>query len=315
MKPAWLSTLGPFNRLLFFVLLMIAVFGVVVFAGMALAVPLFGLSPLEITAMLSDYENPEAIRILKYFQILQSFGLFIIPPLLAGYFFERNITGYLHLNQKPFPLTWILILLLFVVMMPFVNAMITWNEAMKLPPALAGMEAWMRGMEDQAAKLTHAFLHVETFGGFALNIFMIAILPAVGEEFLFRGVIQRLLGEWTRNIHIGIFLSALAFSAMHLQFYGFFPRFYLGLLFGYLFYWTGSLWVPVFAHFLNNAVAVVADQLIVTGAGTKDFDTLGSDIPVVVVTSVALTGILLYMIRRIHVMKAVHADAEVPRKK
>jgi len=315
MKPAWLSSLGPFNRLLFFVLLMIAVFGVVVFAGMALAVPLFGLSPLQITAMLSDYGNPEAVRILKYFQILQSFGLFIIPPVLAGFFFERNATGYLHLNKKPLPLTWILLLLLFVVMMPFVNAMINWNEAMKLPPALAGMEAWMRGMEDQAAKLTDAFLHVETFGGFVLNIFMIAILPAIGEEFLFRGVIQRLLGEWASNIHVGIILYALAFRAMHLQFYGFFPRFYLGLLFGYLFYWTGSLWVPVFAHFLNNAVAVVSDQLIATGAVAKDFDTLGSDIPVVIVTSVVLTGILLFMIRRIHVMKTLHAAAEVPRKK
>jgi len=315
MKPAWLGSLGPFNRLLFFILLMIAVFGVVVFAGMALAIPLFGLSPFEITALLSDYENPEAVSILKYFQILQSFGLFIIPPLLAGFFFERNAAGYLHLDTKPLPLTWILVLLLFVVMMPFVNAMITWNEAMKLPPALAGMEAWMKGMEEQAAKLTDAFLRVGTFGGFVLNICMIAILPAIGEEFLFRGVIQRLLGEWTRNIHVGIILSAVAFSAMHLQFYGFFPRLFLGLLFGYLFYWTGSLWVPVFAHFLNNAVAVVSDQLMARGVVASDFDSLGGDMPVVVVISVVLTGILLYIIRRIHVMKAVHAAAEVPRKK
>jgi hypothetical protein len=112
-------------------------------------------------------------------------------------------------------------------------------------------------MEDSAARLTELFLVTDTTRDLMMNLLMIAILPAIGEEFLFRGVIQRLFTEWTRNNHIGIFLAAFLFSFIHFQFYGFLPRFMLGLFFGYLLFWSGSLWVPVTGHFINNALAVL----------------------------------------------------------
>ncbi|MCK4638890.1 MAG: CPBP family intramembrane metalloprotease, partial [Bacteroidales bacterium] len=95
------------------------------------------------------------------------------------------------------------------------------------------------------------------FNGFLFNILMIAIIPGIGEEFLFRGVLLRLLKEWTKNIHWAVFISAVLFSAFHLQFYGFLPRLMLGILLGYMFVWTGSIWVPIFIHFINNAAAVI----------------------------------------------------------
>ena len=92
-----------------------------------------------------------------------------------------------------------------------------------------------------------------------------AILPAIGEELLFRGVFQRLLTEWTRNIHWGIILAALLFSFFHFEFYGFLPRFLLGVFFGYLFVWTSSIWVPILAHFTNNFIIVVYSFYQATG--------------------------------------------------
>lgn len=298
MKPAWLGVLSPFNRLLFFFLLMISSFGMVFLTGMLLARPLFGVSIAELPAVLADYENPASVAILKYFQILQSFGLFIIPPLLAGFFFERSSIRYLAIDRSPRTNIYLLVLLALAVMTPLVNWMIEWNEAMNLPDAMASLEQWMQRTEEEAGKLTEAFMDVHTAGGLFLNIFIIAILPAFGEEFLFRGVLQRILGEWTRNIHIAIIISSLAFSAMHLQFYGLLPRFFLGVVFGYLFWWSGSLWVPIFAHFLNNAVAVVFEFFVTAGKVPEEAGSYGSDNPVVIVVSALLAGLVLFVIYR-----------------
>jgi hypothetical protein len=89
-----------------------------------------------------------------------------------------------------------------------------------------------------------------------LNLFICAALPAIGEEFFFRGTLQQLFNQWFKNKHVAIIVTAFLFSAIHLQFYGFIPRFLLGLYLGYLFVWTGSLWAPIFAHFLHNGISV-----------------------------------------------------------
>lgn len=298
MKQAWLTGLSPFNRLLFFFMLMIASFGGVFLAGMLLAKPLFGVSIAELPALLADFENPEAIGLLKYFQILQSFGLFIIPPLLAGFFYERSSIRYLALDRSPRANIYLLVFVALFVMSPLVNWMIAWNESMNLPDAFASLEQWMQRTEEQAGKLTEAFMEVRSPGGFLLNVLMIAVLPAFGEEFLFRGVLQRLLGEWTRNMHVAILVSAFAFSAMHLQFYGLMPRFFLGIVFGYLFWWSGSLWVPIFLHFLNNAMAVVFELFVSAGKVSEDAGSYGSDNPVAVIASTLLTGLVLMLIYR-----------------
>jgi uncharacterized protein len=298
MKPAWLGGLPPFNRLLFFFVLMIASFGAFFLAGMLLSGPLFGITASKLPEVLADYENPSSVTILKYFQVIQSLGLFIVPPLLAGWVFERNITGYLALDRTPSWTAFGLVILAMVVMIPLVNGMIAWNESMELPEALSGMEDWMKRTEEEAAKLTGAFLENNSTTGLLMNLFIIAVLPALGEEFLFRGVLQRLLHEWIRNIHAAILISALAFSAMHLQFYGLLPRFFLGVVFGYLFFWTGSLWIPIFVHFLNNATAVIYETMVANGKATEAFGTYGHDSWLLIILSAMLTGLVLFLVCR-----------------
>jgi len=118
---------------------------------------------------------------------------------------------------------------------------------------------------------------------------------------LFRGLFQRLFHEWLGNIHIAIILSGFIFGAMHLQFYGMLPRMMLGILFGYLFYWSGSLWIPVFAHFLNNGVAVTVSFLERQGfieTSLEDFGT--TDNLFLIISSIILTALTLYLYRKVN---------------
>jgi len=185
--------------------------------------------------------------------------------LIVAWLFHESMKEYLSLNKKPMLPAIILIVLLIFIINPFINFTGAINAEMHFPEWMSGVERWMRNAEDTAEKLTKAFLKADTIGGLFLNLFMIAVLPALGEELLFRGVIQKLFSQITRNHHWGIWISAALFSALHMQFYGFIPRLLLGGMFGYLLVWSGSLWLPILAHFINNAAAVVLLYMIDKG--------------------------------------------------
>lgn len=118
----------------------------------------------------------------------------------------------------------------------------------------------MQAKEQEMETLVNLLINEVGIIAFISNILVIALLAALTEEFLFRGAIQRIIEKWTANYHIVIWTAAIVFSAIHLQFYGFVPRMLLGAYFGYLLYWTKSIWAPVLAHFINNAVAVIASR-------------------------------------------------------
>jgi membrane protease YdiL (CAAX protease family) len=132
-----------------------------------------------------------------------------------------------------------------------------WNNAIQFPAFLASLEQKLRNMEDVAAKMVEVFLWAETNWGLLLNLLVIAVIPAFAEEFLFRGVIQNVFKRWFHNVHWAVIVTALIFSAVHGQFFGFLPRFALGLMLGYLFVTMNSIWAPIIAHFVNNGTAVV----------------------------------------------------------
>jgi hypothetical protein len=157
----------------------------------------------------------------------------------------------------------------------------------------------MKDSEARASRLTDAFLGTTTTGGFLVNVLIIAIIPGIGEELLFRGLILRLLRDWFGNVHWAVLLSSALFSALHLQFYGFIPRMVLGILFGYLFIWSGTLWIPILAHMFNNLCAVVAAYLFRKGITTEDYQQLGT-VPEwwIYLISVVVAGTLLWAFYR-----------------
>lgn len=290
----------PLSQLMFSIFVVITCFLAFMIISLVIAIPLFGLDSMMSIPTIDELDNPESIRILKYFQVIQSIGIFIIPPFMLGWLFHGKITEYLSLNKPVNFSSVVLVLVLSFAASPFVNLIGEINANMQLPDWLSGVENWMKNTEDKAAEITEAFLKVETIGGLAFNIFMIAFLPAIGEELLFRGVIQRIFTNWTRNYHWGIWISALIFSALHLQFYGFIPRMFLGVLFGYLLVLSGSMWLPIIAHFINNAVAVVAMYMIDKELLSPEIEEIGStaDSYYMAVISIVLIVVFMLMIKR-----------------
>lgn len=197
-----------------------------------------------------------SIEILKLLQLFISTGMFIVPALFFARFESKNWAEYLKF--KGFPI--ILIILTVLIMLssgPILELSAELNKNMKLPGFLKGLEQWMLTKEHEMAEMTKQLLKMDSVGVLLFNILMLAIIPAIGEELIFRGCLQKIFGKWTGNKHLAIWLTAIIFSAIHVQFYGFLPRMLLGALFGYLLVWSGTIWIPISAHFLNNAVAVI----------------------------------------------------------
>ena len=175
--------------------------------------------------------------------------------LLIPWIMLRHMTRYdwSSLVQKVASPRGILIVALITIAFMPINALfIDWNAHVDMPGFMSGFEQWAQAKEQQMAELSEMMTRVDSVWEFLLAIFIVALLPAIGEEFLFRGIIQRQLRYYTSNPHVAIWLSAIFFSAFHLQFYGFVPRMLLGALFGYLFYWSGNLQLAMLAHFVNN---------------------------------------------------------------
>jgi len=290
-------------------MLIIVGLSLAVLGGLLLTMIQYHTDMAKAVLLLSNVNDPSSIPLMKELQILQSIFLFIIPALIAGALFEQSSLGYFGMKKIPSGSIFLMILLIMMVSLPLINWMVSLNEMMKLPSALGGMEKWMKDTEDQAALITEKFLDVHSLGGFAVNMLMIAIIPAIGEEMLFRGLLQRLFGEWFRNTHVAIFVAAFLFSAVHFQFYGFLPRMMLGVIFGYLYLWTGSLWAPVLAHFINNGAAVVVSFLANIGAIHGDYETFGAtDNVFLIIGSVVFTGILLFGIRLLSNRKTLKTE-------
>ncbi|MFV0592278.1 MAG: lysostaphin resistance A-like protein [Draconibacterium sp.] len=288
----------PFPQLLFSAFVILVCFLVFMILSFVIAVPVFGFDSILSLPTLTDLDNPESMAVLKYFQTVQAIGLFILPPLILAYLYQDSISGYLYLNKSFRGSTLLMVIALMVFMMPFINFTAELNSRLSLPGWLSGVEEWMRNSEDEAARLTEAFLNVQTIPGLAFNLFMVALLPAIGEELLFRGVIQKILTRMTRNHHWGIWISAILFSAMHMQFFGFFPRMLLGAIFGYLLVWSGSMWLPMLGHFLNNAMAVTAMFLVNKGTISEGVEDYGSASYLAAVISLAVMLALLFLIKK-----------------
>ncbi|MEZ5196912.1 MAG: CPBP family intramembrane glutamic endopeptidase [Bacteroidales bacterium] len=290
----------PVGLKIFTVLLLIAVsllFSVIL--GIIIAIPFLDLILLLRLGNLNDFNDHETVAILKYFQVVNQLGIFIIPAIAYAYLENRKPINYLRAGKKPDLLFLLLSILLIVVSIPAINWMVTLNEAMRLPEILKPIEDWMRDSERDASLLTEAFLNVNTISGLLVNLFIIALVAALGEELLFRGVILRILIEWTKNIHSAVIFSAILFSALHLQFFGFFPRMVLGILFGYVYVWSGSIWIPIILHLLFNGITVIGAYLYQLGKIQTDVETLGSTSnDIVIISSFALIPAFLYIIFR-----------------
>lgn len=237
---------------------------------------IYGIGPIELAQVISQQGHPQYIGVLKIFQVFQSIGVFIASPFIIAWLFSVHPAQFLKFNRIQVSLALIAIISL-LAFIPGINWLATLNDQMRLPGWLQDLEWSMREKEEAAHVITNLFLQVESFPAYLFNIFMIALIPAIGEELLFRRVFQQLFTDWTRNVHWGIWISAALFSFIHFQFFGFFPRMLLGVLFGYLLYWSNSIWLPVVCHFVNNALAVSLSWLVYKKSIPSSVETFGAE--------------------------------------
>ena len=254
---------------------------------------LFDVGFADLSFFLSDYNNPKTVNALKFLQLFTSVGLFIVPPLLFAYL----TLFYLQLKQKINRQMVLLAIAIMLIVNPFAAYLMQWNQDLILPEFLEGVQMWMEASEQKAMQITEAFLAMGSIRDLLINLFLIALIPAIGEELLFRGVLQQLFAKWTGKVHLAIFISAFLFSAIHMQFFGFLPRFVLGLVLGYMFYWSKNLWLPILAHFTNNALAIIFTFHFVADKVKIDF--LNEEIPVNIsgaLISFLAVALLMYLL-------------------
>ncbi len=200
------------------------------------------------SAIIPEASNPAAA--LRLQSALSSIGSFLVPSLLFSYCQDRRWWHYNLADRKPASYFINVTIILSIIILPIVALLAQWNESIPLPELL-------QGLENDANDILEQFLQEHTYKSLVLNIFVLGLIPAVCEEFLFQGSIQPFLTEWSKRPHLAIWITAFIFSAIHLQFAGFIPRFLLGAYLGYLLYWSKSLWLPILAHFLHNAFTIM----------------------------------------------------------
>jgi uncharacterized protein len=292
------SKLHPTISVLLIILLAGTGFVVGGIAGVFASLPFYDGTEADLMLAIQDIEaHPEVRYVLFVAQVGATIGGLLLAPLIFLRTQRQPVSPYFAHNRVPF-FIFMVAGLTIIVSFGLNSLFLQWNQNLEFPEFLKGFEEWARAREEEAATQTEILTRMTSTADLLIAILVIAVLPALGEEFVFRGLIQNELHRGTGNIHVSIWIAAIIFSAIHFQFFGFLPRMMLGALFGYLYYWSGNIWVPIFAHFVNNAIQITA--LYYYQQGAFEFDLENPDaIPArMVILSTALTAGLLYYLYR-----------------
>jgi membrane protease YdiL (CAAX protease family) len=247
---------SPLYQLLISVLIISGVGMVLILVFSIAGMFIFDSNFSDLEKVVSGLKDNE-IQFTRYLLIVQDLAIFIIPSCIILRLLKSDAeTGFEAFTIPQLKEAGLVIILAFC-LFPITSFTGEINSAMEFPHWLSGVEKWMVEHEDKANGLLDLLVPSNTVNVMILNLFMIAVLPAFAEEMIFRGIFQRIFSNLFRSGHIAVWITAIIFSAIHFQFFGFIPRFILGLVFGYLFLWSGTLWLPIIAHFVNNAVPVV----------------------------------------------------------
>ena len=277
----------------------------IVVIGFAVLGPLLGLavaSPFYEGDLMKDLlafkNDPALFYPVMIMQGVGTFvGLILFPFIQLRFLEQKSLLPFFPPQHKVF----FILLVVGLVSFNFIVAIspiVEWNSSIIFPDFLGGFQEWARSKEDELAKFTEIVTRFNSVPDMLLGLLVIALLPAIGEELVFRGIIQNEFWRGTKNIHLSIWLAAIIFSAIHIQFYGFVPRVLLGALFGYLYYWSGNLLIPIFAHFFNNGFSVVALYLNQQQIIETNVEEIDSAPWPAVIFSVVLTLALLYYLWR-----------------
>jgi len=290
-KNALLAGLRPAEKFLFSVVILFILGLAFQFVGAFLAAWIYGFSVSDVLA-LGAYEDSNYVAASKLIQILGSVGTFIVPAFLFSYLFEGDLFSYYKFRNPTGLIPMLLVILMMMSVIPFINYMAEINLKMEIP--IRALDELLRKLESAAEEMMVAFAATKSIGGLLVNLLMIGVIAAVGEELIFRGLLQRLMIDMVKNVHLAILITALIFSAFHFQFFSFLPRFVLGLVLGYLMFYGKSIWYPILAHFVNNAMGVIYYYFNSRGSADDMLEEIGTSTLIPLAAVVSLTLFLLF---------------------
>ena len=229
---------------------------------------------------------------LLFIQGFSSIGSFLIPALWLAWMKKAGDADFLHIRRpaKTIPLLGGLVFLL--LSSPLISALQEWGKSWKLSP---GIDAFFKETTLQSEALLDQLLHVDSWFTFLMSFFVIAIIAGICEEFLFRGGLQNLLGEWFKSSHAAIWVTAIVFSAVHMDLAGFLPRCLLGGILGYAYLYSGSIWVPAILHIVNNGFSCLIEFCYHKGYSKLDPDVLSQSLGLEW-TLVSIAGLVFFSI-------------------
>jgi membrane protease YdiL (CAAX protease family) len=204
-----------------------------------------------------DYSKPGFVSAMRVMVTVLSVGIFLLPAIAFAFSADRRPLAFLG-YRKPVPYTFFIVALAAVICsIPFVSWLAELNQHMHFPASMKNLEDALRKSEEETNILEKNLLSMKSTNEMLLMVFLMGVVPAIVEETFFRGVLQRIFIESTTRPWAGIIITAIIFSAVHGQFLGFFPRAVLGVILGALYWFSGSIWTSILAHFVFNAMQVV----------------------------------------------------------
>ncbi len=242
------------------------------------------------------------LPLLRWAILLQDVIIFIMPVIMTLILCAKRPISFAKLDKSPTLSNSALVILAIITAIPAMNVIIKWNESAHLPESMVALETFLRNAEANAEATMSMLLGDTTLTGMLISLLLVGVLTGISEEIFFRGGLQNILIALFRNHHLAIWTTAFVFSAIHMQFFGFFPRLLMGVFFGYLVWWTSSLWTSVIAHAVNNCIVVISLWAVKTGKITTDINNIGTGESAMAISfsviSLLITATIILLIRR-----------------
>lgn len=278
----------------------VLVLGLIIFLSMVLGLGLIagygymiGMDMQATLGNLSEESPIEERNFIRTNLLINHLTTFVFPAIVfAVFFYKSQWMRVLYIDKIPKLSNSTIGVFLILAAFPLAQFAYWLNLQIPLPELFVSME-------ESTADMVRSLLLVEQPYELWFNLFIIAIIPAIGEEFIFRGILQKKLVDRLNNPHLGIWIAAFIFSAIHMQFQGFLSRMLLGGILGYLFYWTGNLWVPILAHLFNNAFQIVGQYFYQQGMIEVNLDETVIEVnwPVTFIALLVVLGLSWLMIK------------------
>lgn len=198
--------------------------------------------------------SPEIISRFKWAQFISATISFLLPALLFSYYSSPKALTYVGIQRSFSPFILVLCVIMLFSIQPFITYIGQLNEHIHF----GSFQNYMKQMEELYERAMKAFLQMHSFSDLLVNLFLMALMPAISEELFFRGAFQKVLFRLSHKPWLAILSSSLVFALLHGTLLKIIPIFVLGLLLGTVYHLTRNIWYNIVIHLINNSLALLA---------------------------------------------------------